>query len=161
MVAFQRSGTFAEAIAIPAKYVYEMPNKMTYEEGAALGLCYAAAYMMLYEIGNLTKGKSVLVHSAGGGVVSTWWEKIISLAIIRIRHAARNLSSEGRRTIFGKKVALEKYRLQNILIGVTEQLRPNPFKGKHGGVKYFAVGKFILLFKKEIAGQVGFTYISL
>ena len=47
-----------------------MPNKMTYEEGAALGLCYATAYMMLYETANLTKGKSLLVHSAGGGVVS-------------------------------------------------------------------------------------------
>ncbi|XP_022082199.1 synaptic vesicle membrane protein VAT-1 homolog-like isoform X2 [Acanthaster planci] len=68
VVAFQRSGTFAEAIAVPAKYVYEMPNKMTYEEGAALGVCYAAAYMMLYEVANLTKGKTVLVHSAGGGV---------------------------------------------------------------------------------------------
>ena len=70
VVAFQRSGSFAEAIAVPTKFVYEMPNKMTYEEGAAMGLCYAVAYMMLYEIANLTKGKSVLVHSAGGGVVS-------------------------------------------------------------------------------------------
>ncbi|XP_071785153.1 synaptic vesicle membrane protein VAT-1 homolog-like isoform X1 [Asterias amurensis] len=68
VVAFQRSGSFAEAVAVPTKFVYEMPNKMTYEEGAAMGLCYAVAYMMLYEIANLTKGKSVLVHSAGGGV---------------------------------------------------------------------------------------------
>ncbi|XP_038070061.1 synaptic vesicle membrane protein VAT-1 homolog-like isoform X2 [Patiria miniata] len=68
VVAFQRSGTFAEAIAVPTKYVYEMPNKMTYEEGAALGVCYAAAYMMLYEVANLTKGKTLLVHSAGGNL---------------------------------------------------------------------------------------------
>lgn len=44
---------------------------MKYEDAAAIIMNYIVAYILLFELGNLTAGKSVLFHSAGGGVVST------------------------------------------------------------------------------------------
>lgn len=43
---------------------------MTFPEAAAFPMNFVAAYMMLFEVANLHEGMSVLVHSAGGGVVS-------------------------------------------------------------------------------------------
>lgn len=31
---------------------------------------YVVAYILVFELGNITPGKKVLLHSAGGGVVS-------------------------------------------------------------------------------------------
>ncbi|XP_014664213.1 PREDICTED: LOW QUALITY PROTEIN: synaptic vesicle membrane protein VAT-1 homolog-like [Priapulus caudatus] len=59
---------WAELVAVPAKHVYKMAAGMTFHEAAAIPLNYAVAYIMLFEIGNLRAGKSVLVHSVGGGV---------------------------------------------------------------------------------------------
>lgn len=43
---------------------------MSYLDAAAITMNYTVAYMLLFELANLTPGKSLLLHSAGGGVVS-------------------------------------------------------------------------------------------
>lgn len=62
---------WAELVLVPAKYVFAIPADMKYEDAAAITMNYIVAYILLFELGNLTAGKSVLFHSAGGGVVST------------------------------------------------------------------------------------------
>ena len=42
---------------------------MSFHDGAALLMNYLTAYLLLYQIGHLQDGQSVIVHSAGGGVV--------------------------------------------------------------------------------------------
>lgn len=64
--------SWAEKVAVPADHVYKMPAGMTFHEAAAIPMNYTLAYIMLFEIGNLQAGNSVLVHSVGGGVVSTY-----------------------------------------------------------------------------------------
>jgi len=44
------------------------PEGMTFEEGAALPVNYVTAYHMLFEVGHLREGQSLLVHMAAGGV---------------------------------------------------------------------------------------------
>lgn len=71
VVALPEYKAWAELVAVPSKYVYKLPEGVSFQEAAALTMNYVVAHMVLFEVGGLTQGKSVLVHSAGGGVVST------------------------------------------------------------------------------------------
>ena len=42
---------------------------MSFQDGAAFFMNYVTAYILLFDIGNLRTGQSVLLHCAGGGVV--------------------------------------------------------------------------------------------
>lgn len=60
------SGCWAEFIAVPVGSVFPIPDDMSFEDAAALPVNYLTAYFILYDFGNLRKGKSVLVHMAAG-----------------------------------------------------------------------------------------------
>jgi len=68
VLALTRFGGHAEAVVLPASQALPMPEGMTFEEGAALPVNYVTAYHMLFEVGHLRRGQSVLVHMAAGGV---------------------------------------------------------------------------------------------
>ncbi|XP_076333194.1 synaptic vesicle membrane protein VAT-1 homolog-like isoform X2 [Tachypleus tridentatus] len=59
---------WAELTSVPAKYVYPLPPGMEFQDAAAMLMNYVVAYIILFDVGNLRSGQSVLVHSAGGGV---------------------------------------------------------------------------------------------
>lgn len=61
-------GSWAEHITLPSTNCFQMPEKMTYEEAAAIPVNYITAYHMLFDMGNLRPGNSVLVHMVAGGV---------------------------------------------------------------------------------------------
>lgn len=61
-------GMWAEYVTLPSSQCFKMPEKMTFEEGAALIANYVTAYEILFEFGNLRPNKSVLIHMAAGGV---------------------------------------------------------------------------------------------
>lgn len=67
MVAFT---DYKAKVAVPTQYVYKLPTGMSFQDGAALLMNYVTAYILLFDLGNLKSGQSLLVHSAGGGVVS-------------------------------------------------------------------------------------------
>lgn len=70
MVALPEYRAWAELVSVPAQYVYVLPTGMTALDAVAVTTNYVVAYLLLFEMANLTPGKSLLVHSAGGGVVS-------------------------------------------------------------------------------------------
>ena len=70
MIAVTDCAAWSELVAVPAQFVYRMPTGMSFQDGAALLMNYLTAYILLFDIGSLRKGQSVLVHSVGGGVVS-------------------------------------------------------------------------------------------
>lgn len=72
VMAFVNYNAWAEVVCTSVDFVYKMPDEMNFAEAAAFSLNFVAAYMMLFEVANLQEGMSVLVHSAGGGVVSTF-----------------------------------------------------------------------------------------
>lgn len=72
VMAFVNYNAWAEVVCTPVEFVYKLPDEMTFAEAAAFSLNFVAAYMMLFEVANLREGMSVLVHSAGGGVVSSF-----------------------------------------------------------------------------------------
>ena len=51
---------------VSAELCFVMPEKMTYEEAAAIPVTYITAYHMLFDMAALRAGQSVLVHMAAG-----------------------------------------------------------------------------------------------
>jgi zinc-binding alcohol dehydrogenase/oxidoreductase len=61
-------GTHAELIALPADYVYPLPEGLTFEQAAAFPLVFETAYRMLVTRARLQEGEWVFVWGVGGGV---------------------------------------------------------------------------------------------
>ncbi|XP_013780175.2 synaptic vesicle membrane protein VAT-1 homolog-like isoform X2 [Limulus polyphemus] len=59
---------WAELTNVPAKFVYKLPTGMSFQDATALLMSFVIAQILLFDIGNIRKGQSVLVHSVGGGV---------------------------------------------------------------------------------------------
>jgi zinc-binding alcohol dehydrogenase/oxidoreductase len=73
-----RQGTYAERIAIPADHVRPRPERLTWQESAALPLAGLTAWRALVTRGRVAAGMRVLVTGAGGGA---------STFLIQIAHA--------------------------------------------------------------------------
>jgi NADPH:quinone reductase-like Zn-dependent oxidoreductase len=58
----------AELVTVPADQVIPLPERMSFEQGAAVVVNYTTAYAGLVVMGGLKAGERVLIHSAGGGV---------------------------------------------------------------------------------------------
>ena len=59
----------AEYVCVSAEAVFAIPDSMSFEHAAALPVNYITAYQILFDVGHLSEGESVLVQMAGGGVV--------------------------------------------------------------------------------------------
>ncbi|XP_026687409.1 synaptic vesicle membrane protein VAT-1 homolog-like [Diaphorina citri] len=68
VVALPECKAWAELVSVPVQYVFLLPSDLSYQEGAALTMNYILAYVLLFDMAGLAPGKSVLLHSAGGGV---------------------------------------------------------------------------------------------
>lgn len=61
-------GLHQEVVCVEALDCFVIPDKMKWEEAAALPVNYLTAYFCLADLGNLRNGQTVLIPSAGGGV---------------------------------------------------------------------------------------------
>lgn len=61
-------GGYADQVVVPAADVIPLPDRLTFEQGAAIPVNYGTAYAALIDFSNLRSGDRVLIHSAGGGV---------------------------------------------------------------------------------------------
>ncbi|MBL0888936.1 zinc-binding dehydrogenase [Myceligenerans indicum] len=61
-------GTLAERVAVPTANLIPKPSGLSFEEAACLPVSWLTAYTMLFTVGGLAPGDSVLVQGAGGGV---------------------------------------------------------------------------------------------
>jgi len=68
VVALTRFGGQSELVAVKATQVFEKPDALTFEQGAAIPVNYLTAYALLVVMGSLHVGESVLIDNAGGGV---------------------------------------------------------------------------------------------
>lgn len=63
-------GTYAELLAVPESGVFELPENVSFEQGACLQLGLGTAWHALIRRAELRAGETVLVSGAGGGVGS-------------------------------------------------------------------------------------------
>ena len=72
------AGTYAElAVCVPSQ-LHHLPARVSFGQGAALGVPYCTAYRALFQRANAKPGETVLVHGATGGV---------GIATVELAHA--------------------------------------------------------------------------
>jgi NADPH2:quinone reductase len=62
------SGAYAQKVLCSESQVHPLPEKLSFKQGAAIGVPYATAYRALYRRGRAVAGETILVHGASGGV---------------------------------------------------------------------------------------------
>jgi NADPH2:quinone reductase len=62
------TGAYAELAVCDANKVFGLPDKVTFAQGAAIGVPAATAYRAMFDRGQARPGERVLVHGASGGV---------------------------------------------------------------------------------------------
>ena len=68
VMAGTRFGGQAELVTVAADQVLPLPEKLSFEQGAAFPVNYGTAYAALILMGGLRQGDRVLIHAAAGGV---------------------------------------------------------------------------------------------
>ncbi|MGH3253967.1 MAG: NADPH:quinone oxidoreductase family protein [Streptosporangiaceae bacterium] len=68
VAAFVRRGGWAELASCRAEFAFPLPERISYEEGAALPLNYLTVHLALGRRARLRAGESVLVLGASGGI---------------------------------------------------------------------------------------------
>src|SRR5260221_14477991 len=68
VIAMTRFNGQAELVAVPEAQVFEKPEQLSFEQGAALPTNYLTAWALLVTMGGLRKGEAGLIHNAGAGV---------------------------------------------------------------------------------------------
>jgi NADPH2:quinone reductase len=62
------SGTYAESVVADAVQVHPLPDALSYNQGAAVGVPCVTAWRALFQKADLRPGETVLIHGASGGV---------------------------------------------------------------------------------------------
>lgn len=68
VVALTRFGGQSDLVSIQAAQIFPKPESLSFEQAAALPVNYLTAYALVYVMGSLQPGESILIHNAGGGV---------------------------------------------------------------------------------------------
>jgi NADPH:quinone reductase-like Zn-dependent oxidoreductase len=68
VMAGTRFGGQAELVTVPAEQALPLPDRLSFEQGAAFPVNYGTAYAALTIMGGLRSGDRVLIHAAAGGV---------------------------------------------------------------------------------------------
>ncbi len=73
------AGTYAEQALADQSKVHHLPPRVSFEQGAAMGVPYGTAYRGLFQRAAAKAGETILVHGASGGV---------GTAAVQLGHAA-------------------------------------------------------------------------
>jgi NADPH2:quinone reductase len=73
-----RTGTYSERTRCAQSQVHRLPARVSFAQGAALGVPYATAYRAIFQRGRARPAETVLVHGGTGGV---------GIAAVQIAHA--------------------------------------------------------------------------
>jgi synaptic vesicle membrane protein VAT-1 len=68
VVAMPHFGGYAEVVCVDTNHVWDKPSRLSFEEAAAVPENYITAWALLVGLGGLSRGETVLIHNAGGGV---------------------------------------------------------------------------------------------
>jgi NADPH:quinone reductase-like Zn-dependent oxidoreductase len=99
-------GALAERIAVPERNLIAKPKELSFEQAACLPTAWLTAYRMLFVLAGATKGSTVLMQGAGGGVATA----VIVLghaAGIRVWVTGRSEAKRGRAVELGADQAFE------------------------------------------------------
>ena len=70
VLAYCETGGYAQFINIRADMAVKIPDSVAFEQAVALTLNYVTAWQMMFDTARVSKGDTILIHSAAGGVGS-------------------------------------------------------------------------------------------
>ncbi len=86
VAAFAILGCFAEQVVAAPQMTFKLPDRLSYEQGAALPMNYLTVHFALVFRGRMKAGETVLIHGAAGGigtaaiqVAKAWGAKVIAV----------------------------------------------------------------------------------
>jgi NADPH2:quinone reductase len=62
------TGTYAERALCLREHLHPLPERLSFSQGAALGVPYATAWRALFQKADAQKGETVFIHGGSGGV---------------------------------------------------------------------------------------------
>lgn len=62
------NGVSAEYVKVPYQNVYKLPEGLSFEEGASIGIVYTTMWHSIVTRGKIKQGDTILVHGGGSGV---------------------------------------------------------------------------------------------
>jgi len=68
VIAMTRFGGQAEQVQVKPSQVFEKPQRLSFEEAAAIPVNYLTAHLLITVMGSLQSYESILIHNVGGGV---------------------------------------------------------------------------------------------
>ncbi len=68
LLAKRNTGTYAQKVVCDAHAVHRLPESISYQAGASLGIPALTAYRALFHRAKIKPGETVLIHGASGGV---------------------------------------------------------------------------------------------
>lgn len=111
VVTLIESGGYAEYALADERSVIPIPEKLDFQNAAALPLQGLSAYHVLKTMGRLEKGESVLVHAAAGGV------GLIAVQLAKLFGAGKIIATAST----DEKLALAKDMGADVLINYTKE----------------------------------------
>ncbi|MEN1969059.1 zinc-binding dehydrogenase [Lentibacillus sp. N15] len=70
VIAFPKNGSYADYVVANEQLVFKIPDKLSFEQAATMPTVSILSYILLYEIGQVKKSDTIVIHSAAGGVGS-------------------------------------------------------------------------------------------
>ncbi|MBI5464807.1 MAG: zinc-binding dehydrogenase [Ignavibacteriales bacterium] len=65
---FTKQGAYSEFICARPETLMELPDALSFEEAASIGVTYLTAYHGMITLSNIQRGERMLLHAAAGGV---------------------------------------------------------------------------------------------
>jgi NADPH:quinone reductase len=65
---FKSYGAYAEKVVCEAHQVHPLPDRLTFSQGAAIGVPYVTAWRALHQRARIQPGETLFIHGASGGV---------------------------------------------------------------------------------------------
>ncbi len=116
-VAGSHAGTYAELILCSEQEVHPLPQRVSFSQGAAVGVPYGTAYYGLFFRAHARPAEFVLVHGASGGVGTA----AVQVAKASGMHVIGTAGSEK-----GRKLALEQGAYHVLDHGAPDYLKEIP-----------------------------------
>ncbi|HEV8610485.1 MAG TPA: zinc-binding dehydrogenase [Thermoanaerobaculia bacterium] len=114
-------GTFAEKALVPARNLFPIPERLSFEQAAAFPLSYETAWRLVITRGAVRPGDTVLIHGVGGGVA---WAALEIALLCGARVIATTSSEEkaGAARAAGAELVID-YTKENVAEAVRSQTR--------------------------------------
>ncbi|MFD3450194.1 zinc-binding alcohol dehydrogenase family protein [Microbacteriaceae bacterium 4G12] len=94
VIAFPKSGSYAEYVVANEQLVFKIPDNLSLEQAATMPTVSILSYILLFEIGQVQKTDTIVIHSAAGGAGSMLVQLAKLAGVQKIIGTVGNLDKE-------------------------------------------------------------------